>query len=375
MITRQSDLSSSGPHHVPTLAGRVLRLSLVIKLIGANAVVAILAIVAAAAVAHDSPSARGLFIVLGSALAIGLLVNVALVSLALRPIRDLQRTTLRISNGDYSARVPVSPLADSELERIGHTLNQLLDNLIHDRERMRELAKEIIRTGDQERVALARELHDSVAQELAALSYQLASLEQASAGSSLHEQTSELRNQLNRILEEVRLLSQNVHPRVLVDLGLVAGLRYLARTISESTGLPISVSSVGDHDRALAIVPESASVLYRVAHEAVQNAVRHSLATKIEIHVLALADSVSVRVTDDGIGFDLQLAEQRAKGRGIFTMRERVSLAGGNFALEEVLGGGISVKAIVPLSTLHHASDVGSLTHSEEPSGRRNGKA
>jgi signal transduction histidine kinase len=108
------------------------------------------------------------------------------------------------------------------MKRIGTTFNLLLDGLVADRTRMRGLAAAVIDAGDRERASLARELHDSTAQQLAALVLQLSAAARDCTDVALADRLSGMRDQAEATLEEVRLLSHTVHPRVLDDLGLQA---------------------------------------------------------------------------------------------------------------------------------------------------------
>jgi signal transduction histidine kinase len=102
-----------------------------------------------------------------------LVLHLVVVAVALRPIQDLEGVASRVWKGDFGARVEQSAVADHQVLRVGAMFNLLLDGLAADRARMRALAAEVIEVGDRERAALARELHDSTAQRLAALMLQI----------------------------------------------------------------------------------------------------------------------------------------------------------------------------------------------------------
>lgn len=320
----------------------LLRIPLAGKLAGANALIA-LAVLAAA---HATSAEATVVTVLAVALLTALCVNVALVAIALRPIRALEETAWRISDGDLTARVEGSPVADARIARVGRTFNLVLDRLTADRARVRALASQVIGAAERERANVARELHDGIAQSLAAVTYQLSALERETEG-DLHWRLAALRGAVADTMEEVRLLSHTMHPRVLDDLGLVAGLRYLARTVSEATGTPVKVEIAADAESQLEqLRPETSSVLFRVAQEALQNAIRHAAASEIEIRAGATEGRATIEVRDDGRGFDPNTNGR--SGIGMLTMRERVSLVDGEFALQSSPGSGTVVRARVP---------------------------
>jgi signal transduction histidine kinase len=329
---------------VPGWVIALLRVPLAGKLAGANALI-VLAVTGAAIVHGSAFSAdSGLALLFAIALGGSLTVNVALVIVALRPLRDLEHTAERIWSGDLGARVPSSLLADAELARLGSALNVLLDGLTSDREQMRRLASEVIRAGDRERAYIARELHDGTAQTLAALLFQVSVLERENAHPEMQERLTTIRQITSDVLEEVRTLAHTVHPRVLDDLGLVAALRHLARLAEDRSSADIEV----DAERVTQTIPPPvAAVLYRVAQEAVGNALRHAAPTSIIIHLEAADGRARMQVVDDGRGFDVPEAERRRPGMGLFTMRERVALVEGRFDIVSAPGRGTSIVAEV----------------------------
>ena len=115
-----------------------------------------------------------------------------------------------------------SPIADPDVARVGTTINALLDELNAERTRLRQLASEIIHAGDRERATLARELHDSTAQRLAAMLYQLSAAARDIPDDKVSDRLLGIREIAGDVLEEVRTIAHTVHPAVLDDLGLAA---------------------------------------------------------------------------------------------------------------------------------------------------------
>jgi signal transduction histidine kinase len=271
-------------------------------------------------------------------------VYIALVVVALRPIRDLEAVAGRVWRGDYAARVDSSAVADREVLRVGSMFNLLLDGLVADRARMRRLASEIVTTGDRERALLARELHDSTAQRMAALLLQLGSAARDCGDESLKQRLGGIRDEMHDVLEEVTVLSHTVHPRVLDDLGVVAALRHLARETERISSLQLDVVA----PESLNVSPLIASVLYRVAQEALRNVVRHARATEGSVVLEADEDGVAIAISDNGRGFDIEEARARREGMGLFTMEERVQLVDGSFRILSSAETGTQVQATIP---------------------------
>ena len=325
----------------------VLRVPLVAKIAGANALIVVATLGAAFGWGATGPSEMRFIVILGAALAGSLIANVVLVVVALRPLNDLEATAQRIWSGNLDARVPISPLADAVLLRIGSALNVLLDGLTADRARMRALASQVISAGDKERAYIARELHDSTAQTLAALLLELSVIAKENSNPVVADRLERVRRISGDVLDEVKLLAHTVHPRVLDDLGLTAALRLLAREAEERGRVTVQVQV---DEATNAVPPAQQSVLYRVGQEAVNNALRHARPEVISLRLSLQGETARLEVEDDGAGFEISEAERRRAGMGLFTMRERAALVGGALQITSHPGRGTLVVATVPTS-------------------------
>ena len=330
-----------------TRMDRILGVPLAGKLAGASLLL-VAGTAAAAWLTHLAGlSDRGVLVLVGVLVALTLVANVALVHLALRPVMELQRTAERVWAGDLEARVVPSPLADRDLARVGAAFNRVLDGLLADRARLRHLAGAVIRAGETERARIAHELHDSAAQTLAALMFEIAAL-RAALGPEHGERLATAKQLAASALEEIRTLALTVHSRVLDDLGLPAALAKLARELAHEGGPEITVETDAS---AGCLSPEKAAVLYAVAREAASNAVRHGQASTVTLRLTGERERVTMEVFDDGRGFDVEATERRRAGLGLFSMRERVALADGSFKVASARGAGTCVAASVPVGT------------------------
>ena len=338
--------SGPAPTGLPRPIAVLLGVPLFVKLMTANLVIGAATVLAALAMYGSTLADSRVAALLIGALTVAQIANGALVILALRPIRALEDVASRVVRGDTSARVPFSPLADRNVARTGRALNQLLDDLLCERDRIRGLAAKVIRAQDEERARIARELHDATAQTMAGVVLQL-SVAERSCGDDDAAVTKirEIRGMATEALEEVRTLSHTIYPRVLEDLGLRAALDWLARRTRESSSLEVGVTLRG----AGSVPPTVASALYRVAQEALANAVRHSSATTVELRLDAEPRMVTLEVEDDGVGFAARDAEARRAGMGIFSMRERIALVNGLLDIDSEPGRGCWIRACVPL--------------------------
>jgi signal transduction histidine kinase len=324
----------------PSIRLAALRVPLAAKLAGANLLV-VAVLVSAWINGGGELSHRTLLIV-----ASVVLLHLALVFIALRPIRDLEAVASRLWRGDYGARVERSMVADQEVLRVGSMFNILLDSLASDRARMRRLAAEVIAVGDRERAAIARELHDSTAQHIAALLFQLSAVARDTTDPALADRLREARDSAEEILEQVRRLSDVVHPGVLDNLGLEAALRKLVRDAAADSAVDFDVRVAA---REVRLPRKVEGVLYRVAEEAIRNAIRHGSARHVRVSLAARPTTATLEVHDDGSGFDLAAANRRPRGTGLGTMQERLALVDGWLEINTAPGNGTTISAHVPL--------------------------
>jgi signal transduction histidine kinase len=313
------------------------------KLVGVNTVITLLAVVASVVVASFPLGSRGVVAVVLVAAVGALVANYLLVSVALVPVRQLERTAAAVATGDFAARVPDSVMADHDLRSAGATVNALLDRLLTDRERLRRFSVALIGAEARERARVSRALNEGTAQALSALVLQLSVARAAAPGNAALDDAHRLAGE---VLEEVRLLARTVYPRVLEDLGLPAALEMLAR---ETRGrAPAAEVEVTVHPSARDLDPTLASVLYTVAHEALANAARHAEASRITVALARRGAWARLVVRDDGCGFVMEPGHEGARSGGLFAIRERVALVDGRCAVTTAPGAGTEVVIDLP---------------------------
>ena len=323
---------------------RVLSVPLIVKLTGANTTIVIAALAVALYTHRFAPRDAQLFVLMGLAFGVALIVNAGLVVAALRPLRSLEQAAERVASGDLEARVPSWPHADSNTARIGRTLNRVLDDLITDRARMRRLAAEVIRTGDAQRASISRELNESTAQVLSALALEAGAIAAQHADSPFNSRLETIRGLTSQALVHVGVLAQSVHPQILADMGLVVALEGLARRLGGESSAGIDVyADLG----AASLSAADETMLYRVAEEAITNAIRHGWARRVWVRLAGNPAVIQLSISDDGCGFDVKTAEQRP-GIGLFMMQERASLAGATFGIESSISMGTTISVTLP---------------------------
>lgn len=307
--------------------------------------------------------------------AIALAAGLTLLQLreSLRPIRSLHKVIERFNAGDRSARAEVDPAADPEIAALALEVNALWDRLEADAHTIREkteqaerLAAQVISAQEDERRRVSRELHDEAGQALTALIIglerglaQMPDVYAAHLPIQPRQLISDLRDLAAGTLDEVRNLAFELRPTVLDDLGLAAALRQYVRGVEERTGLAtrLTVSGVDDQDSPGERLPPAVeTALFRIAQEALTNAVRHARATRVQVQLRRTDDAVSLEVRDDGDGLPAAYIGSEpgpADGHlGLFGMRERARLLGGSLRVAPVSPRGTLVAATLPLASV-----------------------
>ncbi|MGH3003060.1 MAG: sensor histidine kinase, partial [Gaiellaceae bacterium] len=195
---------------------------------------------------------------------------------------------------------------------------------------------------EQERERISRGLHDEVGQTMTGVLFQLKQLGR-DATPEQRRALAEAQQTVKTSLEEVRRIAQELRPELLEHLGLARALASLARGFGQQTGIPIRTELAGTLpplDREVEVV------VYRVAQEALTNAARHSGASRIVLVLESDADSVVLRVIDDGHGFQGRPEE----GGGLRGIRERALIVGGAAAIKPGPDGGVEVRLQVPVA-------------------------
>lgn len=294
-----------------------MAVSLLRRIFLANAAIFALAafvlVLSPATVSSPVAAAEAAIIVIG--LAGMLALNLIVLRRTLRPLRRLTSFMGDIDLLRPDQRISVEG-ADTEVAQLASAFNVMVGRL--ERER-RDSARRAFAAAEEERRRVARELHDEVGQTLTAV---MLELDSAARRPGDPAGLAAARESVRKTLEEVRAIARGLRPHALDDLGLASALRALA--IDASRGGAVKV------ERAIESVPalsqEQELAIYRVAQEAMTNALRHAGARTIVLALVADGPQVVLRVSDDGRGFALESA---GDGLGLRMMRERAVLAGG----------------------------------------------
>jgi two-component system, NarL family, sensor histidine kinase UhpB len=308
-----------------------------------------------------TPFTHALLVLAALCLSAGL--TMLLLRATFRPIRSLREATMRFNAGDHSARASLAPFTDPDVAALVVEVNALWDRLEADAATIREkteqaerLAAQVIMAQEDERRRVARELHDEAGQALTAviigLERGLASMPEVYATDlpiQPRQLISNLRDLAAQTLDEVRKLALELRPSVLDDLGLVAALRQYVRSTEERSGLAAQLSVVGWDEDDSRLPPEVETALFRITQEAMTNAIRHAQAQSVQVRLKRSPAEVSLEVRDDGVGLRSVPPRDAREHLGMFGMRERARLLGGEFHASPVSPRGTLVQVRIPL--------------------------
>jgi signal transduction histidine kinase len=226
-------------------------------------------------------------------------------------------------------------------------------------EGLRDYIGVITAAQEDERLRLARELHDETIQELIVLKQRLELGQKGSKDPGAASILDELRGLTETTIDSVRRMTRALRPIFLEDLGLAAALQMLAREISQAHGPDVQFRSIGSERR---LSHEAELALYRIAQQALNNVVRHAQAKQVAITLEFLDDTLRLQVVDDGQGFTPPpvITDLAARGHfGLLGMRERAELIGAALTLESRAGAGTTLRVRMPIAqpeSAHRAS-------------------
>lgn len=204
--------------------------------------------------------------------------------------------------------------------------------------------KSFIEGEEKERQRLSRELHDGIGQYLVSVKMQLESLLYRDE-KEVREQIPKIRTDFDKIVDEIRRISNNLMPSVLEAFGIVFAIRNLCVETSEHTGLQISLDFKGDFESLNKTIK---TYIFRIAQEALNNIVKHARANQVELVLIRQKEEVLFKIRDDGKGFNLKEIKS-GTGHGMNNMRERVNLLNGSIEIDSHMNKGTQIAINIPL--------------------------
>lgn len=259
--------------------------------------------------------------VLAAGLGAVMALNLVLLRRVFQPLRALSTLMRGVDPLKPGARSRIDT-RDPELAELTTAFNDMIDRLETER---RESARRALKAQEDERLRVARELHDEVGQRLTAVMLQL--------------DDRRAREEVRAALEEVREIGRRLRPEALDDLGLAAALRSLITSLEQRTGLHVDrqIQTPGP------LSAEQELVAYRIAQEALTNALRHGNGAQVRVELRSDDGATVLVVEDTGPGVD----DEAADGTGIRGMRERAVLVGARLDVGSRAGHGMRVRLVL----------------------------
>lgn len=218
--------------------------------------------------------------------------------------------------------------------------------------KLKVLAQSVVRSQEEERARLSRDLHDGISQWLVSIKLQVESgiaklAAQGTTPETARKSLDRAASQLNDVLGEVRRISHALRPALLDDLGLAAALGHLAQEFSEHTSIDITFASEGETD---VLTDVGNTVLFRIAQETLTNIERHANATEVAVRLIGDKAGIVLAITDNGVGFDVaHIAQHPKRGIGLRNMHERVEAVGGQLQLRSSPEGTQVIATLPPV--------------------------
>ena len=279
-------------------------------------------------------------------------------------LRSPQGFDIKVMVADHERRQPVERRwLDSLVRHVRMAVsNLLLREATTEREdQQRQYLHRVLTAQEDERRRVARDLHDALAQDLAALRLDIERLSNRRAAAPIRAELEELDRRSQGTLVAVRRILLDLRLSVLDSMGFLPALQWQLERVQASR--KVRGTLLVDGDETIELAYETSVTLFRIAQEAISNAIQHGGAEQIFVTVEFADDSVALTVEDDGCGFDVaKLREvgvgENDRGLGVLGMEERALLLGGRLTIDSEPGEGSRVSANVPLVVASQAPPV-----------------
>lgn len=282
---------------------------------------------------------EGMLLVIGGFALIILIAIYVTLTRALAPMRLLLDAIDRYRRNDFEARLPKLPFA--ETDAIGGALNHMADTLDTSQDQRRALSLKLVSSQEDERLRIARELHDEFGQSLTAMRVDLSWLSRRTESQpELRDVIRGVSQQCEALQDGIRDLLNKLRPIDMRSSGFASSLQTLLADLVHSWNARLGETTHFDLDYAVGeneISDDVASALYRLTQEALTNAVCYAHATHVKVSVTSDGDAAKWSVRDDGVGI-ADIAASIDVGNGIAGMRERVWALGSDLDIAPTAG-------------------------------------
>lgn len=230
-------------------------------------------------------------------------------------------------------------------------VRDITDRKQHEKD-LKSLSEQLINAQEEERKRISRELHDEIGQALVAICINLDVIENQDTlpEPTMRKRFHDLKSLVQKSIDDVHRISYDLRPYLLDDFGLVSTIRWYTETFRDRTGIDVRLTIQGDERK---LSPDVETLIYRVTQEALTNVSKHAEAKNVGLLLQYETGLVTLTVEDDGKGFEqrVNMKQGTCKGRGLglFGMKERVVVYGGELSIESKVGLGCKLHVQVPI--------------------------
>ncbi|WP_208958240.1 sensor histidine kinase [Dolosigranulum pigrum] len=294
---------------------------------------------------------------LGFTLVLAVLFTIGFIIIERIRMRKIEQSLRALNQGRYNDKVLEKIVAQAKPVYITKQLDSLILQL---REKLTLMSRQVLSSNEEklmleeetkeeilekERHRIARELHDSVSQQLFASSMMLSALNQQTENipDAIQKQLQTIESITNESQLEMRALLLHLRPVKLNEKTLKQGIEQLLKELSTKVNMAI-VYEIEDVSLPVSVEDN----LFRVIQELLSNVLRHSKASEVEVYLKKTGQQIQLRIIDDGVGFDMK--NQKSGNYGLQNIRERINGLGGHVKLISFKQQGTSVEIIIPIS-------------------------
>jgi two-component system, NarL family, sensor histidine kinase UhpB len=344
----------------------MLGISIFDRVLIGNSVIIIFGAVAGTMITRQMTLFGNIWLILLFSLAgilITLLVNRLIIRTALYPLHELGEAIERVHSGQINIPESLKNYQDPDIRRLVTAIDAMLNRMASYTSQLQAISERAINAQEEERLRIARSLHDDTAQSISMLIIHLERLANLipAERADIARFITDAQQVATRLLENLRTIIWDLRPSILDDLGLFSAIRWFARTNLEKAGVKVDFYSDGDGMR---LPSHLETILFRIAQEAISNILRHANAGHVSIRLWTACEQFWLEIRDDGCGFDLEKTTGEAVDRkqlGLLGIQERVSLVNGEVKIDSTQGEGTCLQVHIPVP----AEEL--VRHCEEP--------
>ncbi len=237
---------------------------------------------------------------------------------------------------------------EEKLHKTEYVQSRLLEHSLQQQAELRGMSHKILLVQENERKRISRELHDVIAQTLAAINIHVAALAHKNSGDlgELEQQIANTQQIVENSMKVIHQFALELRPTVLDDLGLIPALEAFLKDFTETTGIRVSLEISSCIEEAS---EDIRTTFFRIIQEALMNVAQHAKASTVHISIQCLDDGTSLQITDDGHGFEMEdkIHPISSTRLSLLGMKERAKMVGGVFSVDSASGNPTTLRVMV----------------------------